>query len=346
MSGQLQTGGQDGNAEFDQNEIDSLFSGPKILAEEPERDAEEPTAERLLYGRADSYERLPMAEVVFERLSRILAGTLRNLFQDNVEVRLTRLASRRIADSFAEIAPMSVLGVFRAREWDNLGVIHVDAETVSNLTEILLGGRRVPPTMVRQPKPVTSISRNLCERLIRLMLHDLKSSFEPICDVTFDLERTETDARFATIGRNSGIALTARLGLISASRSGIVDIILPFATLEPVRELLLQQFMGEKFGRDSIWETHLAEELWHTDVELEAVLDEQTMTLSSVINLHKGDILPINAPRGSDVMLRCGNVDLFAGKIGVRNGRVAAEIKGWIQPNGDREGPVQPPRPP
>jgi len=30
--------------------------------------------------------------------------------------------------------------------------------------------------------------------------------------------------------------------------------LLPYATLEPVRELLLQQFMGEKFGGDSMAE--------------------------------------------------------------------------------------------
>ncbi len=332
MSGQARTNRTDSATQLAQEEIDSILSGGGSLEDDalqPEPEAEQ-EASRLLYGRADSYERLPMAEVVFERLSRILAGSLRNLFQDNVEVRLTRLASRRLADSFAEIAPMALLGVFRAREWDNLGLIHVDAMTVSNLTEILLGGRRVAAATGQLPKPVTSISRNLTERLIRVVLHDLRNSFAPICDVTFDFERTETDPRFATIGRNSGVALTARLSLHSAGRNCMIDIILPFATLEPVRELLLQQFMGEKFGRDSIWESHLAEELWHTDIELEAVLDEQTMKLGAVMDLRVGDIIPINAPRGSDVTLRCGSVDLFAGRLGVRHGRLAAEIRGWI----------------
>ena len=34
-------------------------------------------------------------------------------------------------------------------------------------------------------------------------------------------------------------------------RGGRLELLLPYATLEPVRELLLQMFMGEKFGRDS-----------------------------------------------------------------------------------------------
>ena len=71
-------------------------------------------------------------------------------------------------------------------------------------------------------------------------------------------------------------------------RGGRLELLLPYATLEPVRELLLQQFMGEKFGRDLIWETHLAEELWNTEVELEVVLDEQVMRLADVMSLAPG----------------------------------------------------------
>ena len=71
--------------------------------------------------------------------------------------------------------------------------------------------------------------------------------------------------------------MLARLRIDMEDRGGRLELLLPYATLEPVRELLLQQFMGEKFGRDSIWETHLAEELWNTEVELDVVLDEQIM---------------------------------------------------------------------
>ena len=62
-------------------------------------------------------------------------------------------------------------------------------------------------------------------------------------------------------------------------RGGRTELLLPYATLEPIRKLLLQQFMGEKFGRDSIWESHLATELWSTKVEIDAILDEQIMPL-------------------------------------------------------------------
>jgi flagellar motor switch protein FliM len=89
----------------------------------------------------------------------------------------------------------------------------------------------------------------------------------------------------------------------------------------------LQQFMGEKFGRDSIWETHLAEELWNTDVELEVVLDEQIMRLADVMDLKPGSRILLNTGPGATVHLRCGTVVLFEGRVGRRKNRVAVRIE-------------------
>jgi flagellar motor switch protein FliM len=110
-------------------------------------------------------------------------------------------------------------------------------------------------------------------------------------------------------------------------RGGRMEMLLPYATLEPVRELLLQQFMGEKFGRDSIWETHLAEELWSTEVEVAVVLDEQVMRLSDIMALEPGSqIVLVNGPNAT-VELRCGSVTLFEGRIGRRKNRMAVRIE-------------------
>ena len=117
-----------------------------------------------------------------------------------------------------------------------------------------------------------------------------------------------------------------------------MELLLPYATLEPVRELLLQQFMGEKFGRDSIWETHLAEELWNTEIELDVVLDEQTMRLSDVMALEPGSRIVLNAGLGAPVQLRCGTVTLFEGQVGRRKNHVAVRIERELvrSPAGER----------
>jgi flagellar motor switch protein FliM len=101
---------------------------------------------------------------------------------------------------------------------------------------------------------------------------------------------------------------------------------MPYATLEPIRELLLQMFMGEKFGRDAIWESHLATELWSTHVELEAVLEEQVLTIGAVMNLEVGQTMMLNCTPDTTVQLNCGGVSLLQGKMGRAGANIAIHI--------------------
>ena len=111
-------------------------------------------------------------------------------------------------------------------------------------------------------------------------------------------------------------------------RRGLMELLLTYATLEPIRELLLQMFMGEKFGRDSIWEAHLAAELWVTEIDLEAVIDEQTMSLMDVFNLKIGSRIMFQATPDSLVDLRCGNVSMYKGRMGRKGNKIAIKIEG------------------
>ena len=220
-----------------------------------------------------------------------------------------------------------MLAVFKADEWDNYGLMVVDSAMIYSIVDVLLGGRRGTAAMRIEGRPYTTIERTLVERLIHVVLADLSASFDPLCPVTFRFERLEVNPRFAAISRLSNAAVLARLRIDMEDRGGRMAVMLPYATLEPVRELLLQQFMGEKFGRDSIWETHLAEELWSTDVSLDVVLDEQTMRLSDVIALQPGSRILLNTVPNAPVSLRCGGTVLFEGKVGRRKNRLAVRIE-------------------
>jgi flagellar motor switch protein FliM len=71
----------------------------------------------------------------------------------------------------------------------------------------------------------------------------------------------------------------------------------------------------------------LAEQLWHTDVELSVVLDEQVMRLSDVINLRPGQQLLLSTAPGAAVSVRCGTVALFEGRMGQKNNNVCVKIE-------------------
>src|SRR3546814_19561635 len=101
--------------------------------------------------------------------------------------------------------------------------------------------------------------------MVHVVLADLSAAFDPLSPVTFRFDRLETNPRFAPIARPANAIIVVTLRVDMEDRGGLIELLIPYATLEPVRELLLQMFMGEKFGRDSIWEGHLTAELWQTD---------------------------------------------------------------------------------
>jgi flagellar motor switch protein FliM len=308
---------------LNQAEIDSLLG----FDDSAESGESRSGMQRIISSGLVSYERLPMLEIVFDRLVRIMSTSLRNFTSDNVEVSIDHMLSLRFGDYLNSIPLPAMLAVFKADQWENHGLMVVDSAMIYSIVDVLLGGRRGTAAMRIEGRPYTTIERTLVERLIHVVLQDLSASFEPLSPVTFRFERLEVNPRFASISRPSNAAVLVRLRVDMEDRGGRLELLLPYATLEPVRELLLQQFMGEKFGRDSIWETHLAEELWGTEVELDVVLDEQVMRLADVMRLQIGDRIALGTQPGASVQVRCGAVPLFEGRLGRRKNRVAVRLE-------------------
>jgi flagellar motor switch protein FliM len=308
---------------LNQDEIDSLLGFDNELEEGDEKSG----IQAVLNSALVSYERLPMLEVVFDRLVRLMSTSLRNFTSDNVEVSLDKIASIRFGDYLNSIPLPAMLGVFKAEEWDNYGLITADSFLIYSIVDVLLGGRRGTAAEGVEGRPYTTIERSLVERMVHVILSDLSAAFEPLSPVTFRFDRLETNPRFAAISRPSNAAIVISLRIEMEDRGGRLEMLLPYATLEPVRELLLQMFMGEKFGRDSIWETHLAEELWLTNVELEAVLDQFIMKLSEIFALQVGSQLMLSATPASKVKLRCGEVELYIGSMGRKGQNIAVKIE-------------------
>src|SRR5271154_2603488 len=132
-----------------------------------------------------SYERLPMLEIVFDRLVRLMTTSLRNFTSDNVEVSLDSITSIRFGDYLNSIPLPAILAVFRAEELDNYGLFTVDSNLIYSIVDVLLGGRRGSSAMRIEGRPYTTIERTLVEKMAVQILADLSVSFDPVCEVTF-----------------------------------------------------------------------------------------------------------------------------------------------------------------
>ena len=322
LGGDAGAGMGGGERVLNQDEIDSLL-GFDISEED---DSDNSGIRAIINSALVSYERLPMLEIVFDRLVRLMTTSLRNFTSDNVEVSLDNISSIRFGDYLNSIPLPAILAVFRAEELDNYGLLTVDSNLIYSIVDVLLGGRRGTAAMRIEGRPYTTIERVLVQRMVEVVLADAKAAFEPLTPVNFVLDRLETNPRFAAIARPANAAILVKLRIDMEDRGGRIELLLPYGTLEPIRKMLLQQFMGEKFGRDNIWESHLATELWSTQTEVRVVLDEQQISLQRVLELKVGDTLMLNATPDSPVELRAGTIPLTKGRMGRRGHTIAVRV--------------------
>ena len=307
---------------LDQEEVDTIFGFDPEDADQSKQNG----VRAIVDSTVVSYERLPMLEIVFDRLVRTLTTTLRGFFSDNVEVSLDDVTSVRFGDYVSSLPLPTILSVFKAEPWENYGIVTIDSELIYLVMDVLLGGRRGLSNFRIEGRHYTTVETNLVKRLLDLVLSEAEQAFQPLSPVKFISERIETNPRFASITRPANAAILIALAIDLEGRGGRVELLLPYATIEPIRELLLQSYMGEKLGRDTIWEGHLASEIWQAKLDIDAVLHQTEMPVKKVLDLKVGDTLVFDVRGDPLVNLRCGDMLVTQGRIGRMGDNMAIEV--------------------
>ena len=134
---------------LNQEEIDSLL-GFDVNSEQLQ---DKSGVRAIINSALVSYERLPMLEIVFDRLVRLMTTSLRNFTSDNVEVSLDNITSIRFGDYLNSIPLPAILAVFHAEQLDNYGLFTVDSNLIYSIVDVLLGGRRGRPRCASRDGP-------------------------------------------------------------------------------------------------------------------------------------------------------------------------------------------------
>lgn len=312
---------------LDQSAIDELFGGqidPAALR----------TGVRALVSAGGvREERLPILEVICDRVVRNLSTNMRHLTSRVFDVRLAEINSVRFGEQMDRFALPALFGVFRIPEWDNHGVIVADTSLTYMVVEAMLGGAqgraaRTPAEL----RAFTPIETSLVARTMQLALSDLAEAFSPITRLSMELERIESNPRLGSVVGPGISTAVCSFAIEMDGQGGKLAILLPHTTLEPVRDKLVQRFIGESLGTDKVWEAHFDREIRRTTLNLQAVIAERTMSLREVQSLAVGQLLQLERGGNEPVSLHAEGVPLASGHLGQRNGRIAVRLLGSTQP--------------
>ncbi len=273
------------------------------------------------------YERLPMLEVVLDRFSRRLVTTLRNFIRSNVEIDILSISSIRFGQFMEALPALSMMGIFKIAGTHPAAMITVEKECIGSVVDYLLGGRKTPFLERPESKGYTAIEMELIKKLLNLTLADLEATFSLVHATSFELDVVETNPAFAFFISARDAAITVRFKVTIDSREGFITLLIPYETLEPFREKLLQTHTSENEHRGTKWKHHLEDELKQATLSLRVELDHYQSHLNDVLQWKIGSIIPLNV--GSDVLVKlfCGNRVVLSGHIGQKNKNMAIKIE-------------------
>lgn len=286
--------------------------------------------ELLLDKSLNSYPRLPMLEVIYDRFVRIASNSLRNFTSFNVDIDIESITSEKFDEHIATMPSPSMIAVFKAIEWDNFAILTISNQLIYSFVEILFGGRKIAPNLKVEGRPFTSIEQNIVQSITEILLNDLSNSFDTVSPVTFQLDRLETNPKFAAICRPEDVQNILKLKVSMDSREGEITLAFPYNTIDPVKKILSKSFLGEKGSKDPIWTRHIEREISRATVPLEITLNGTTSTIQEALDMRVGQTILLNKGAEDELDIKLSGLKCSKGKLGKIGQNLAIEIKEQI----------------
>ena len=276
-----------------------------------------------------SYDRLPMLEIIFEKFVRQLSTALRNLTSEAVNISILEFNSLRFGNYFGTLTNNFSIAIFRAVEWENFGLIILENKMIFSFVDLLLGGKKntIHITDQENDKVLTSIEQGIARQFTEIVLNELSQAFDQISPTTFNFERLESNPNFVTISRPGDAIIVLKLSIEIDEQIKTMDIMIPYKTIEPIKEQMQQVFLGDKFGNDQEWESMLISSINDVKLPIEAVITNKISTIKEISNLKIGDTIIMEHSKDKDITVRSGPIPLFTGKIGKVENKVAINLR-------------------
>jgi flagellar motor switch protein FliM len=320
-----------------QDEIDALLHGVDSGAVETETDDAEP-------GSARSYDfasqdrivrgRLPTLEMINERFARYFRTSLFNMLRRTADISVSGVQMLKFSEFVHSLFVPTSLSLLRVAPLRGRGLCVIDPKLVFSVVDNFFGGTGRFHTKI-EGRDFTPTEVRVIQMLLSLAFADFQEAWKPVLDVEFSYVGHEVNPQFANIVSPSEVVVVATFHVDLETGGGDIYLCLPYAMVEPIRDLLDAGVQSDRGERDERWEMAMREEVMGASVEISSVLGEATLPLRALAGLQVGDIIPLDVKDTVDVCAE--NLPIFRGTLGVHNNSYAIKISDWVKRNGSRQ---------
>ncbi len=324
-----------------QAEIDALLNGmggggDDFAAEDDEDSSvysEEVVEELTVRGVVKSYDlahqerivrgRMPTLEMINERFARLFRVSLFQFIRRSAEIYISGIQIKKFSEFTQSLLVPTSLSVFRVNPLRGKALIVMEPSLIFTAVDNFFGGGGFFENAPSEGKEFTMTEMRIVLLIVELIFKDQKEAWKPVMNLDFEYLSSEINPRFANIIEPNELIVVSTIHVDLEGGGGDVHIALPYAMLEPIRDLL-DVINSNNDEVDENWYDSLYREVMRVGVPVNSILVEKNMSIRSVLSLKKGDVIPIDMP--DFVSLDAAHVPIFTGTVGVSDGNYAVQI--------------------
>ena len=279
------------------------------------------TQERIVRGR------MPTLEIINERFARLMRVGLFNFMRRSAEISVGPVRVQKYSEFIRNLVVPTNLNMVQAKPLRGTALFIFDPNLVFLVVDNLFGGDGRFHTRV-EGREFTQTEHRIIQKLLEVVFENYEKSWNPVYAVKFEHLRSEMHTQFATIATPNEVVVTTTFTIELGTVSGDFHLCMPYAMIEPIRDILYSNLQGDHMEADKRWVRLLSRQVQSAEVELVANLGSAKLTLNQVNGLKVGDVIPLNIP--SELTAEVDGVPVIECNYGVFNGQYALRVQRMI----------------
>jgi flagellar motor switch protein FliM len=284
--------------------------------------------------------RMPTMEIVNERFARNLRIGLFNFIRRSPEISVSPVQVQRYSAFLRELAVPTNFNIMAIRPLRGSGLIVCEPALVFGVIDTLYGGIGKFQTRI-EGRDFSATEQRIINRLADVIAEEYKKAWRGIYPLELDYQRSEMQPQFANIATPSEIVISTSFQLEIAEITGSIHFCMPYATLEPIRDVLYSSTQGDSIEVDRRWVNVLTREIQAAEVTLVAELARADATVEDLLAMKPGDFIELEKPQRIEANV--DGVPVFECQYGTHNAKYAIRIDKLLRGNdtnwlGDRYG--------
>ncbi|CDN90173.1 flagellar motor switch protein FliM [Hydrogenophaga intermedia] len=310
-----------------QDEVDALLEGvtgesQKLAKEEvPEggiRNYNLSSQERIVRGR------MPTMEIVNERFSRNLRIGLFNFIRRSPEVSVGGVQVQKYSAFLRELVVPTNFNIMAVRPLRGNGLVVCEPTLLFGVIDSLFGGTGKFHTRI-EGRDFSPTEQRVINRLVEVVAEEYKKAWRGVYPIELAYQRSEMQPQFATIATPSEIVVSTSFTLEIGDITGSLHICIPYATLEPIRDVLYSSVQGDAIEVDRRWVKLLSHEIQAAEVTMVAELAKTEATVEQLLAMQVGDFIELD--RLPTITTHVDGVPVFECQYGTHKGKYALRVE-------------------